>query len=194
MPDDTPARPGRRFTIVPGNLLDVLQPEAEDADESLEPDDPQHAIGRTVARVDVEPGFATLYLTFDDGSYLTFAARVDEEGVILLDRFCEPAASYDEYFVFEELDGESGPPPDRAAPEPGSAFDPTTWVGAAGRRIDELGWYEEGMQSFIHFDDGAYLTAAARAAAGSAYLVGYFSPDAPAAADYFHFPLPDENE
>ena len=138
-----------------------------------------------MARVDVEAEFATVYLTFEDRTYLALAARIDEDGVILLDRFSEPAASYEEYWVFDELEGECGPPPPELAPMPGLPYDPNAWSGAAGRTLSDIGWYEEGMQVFHHFEEGGYLTLAARAAGGVAFLAGYFAPEDPETPDEY---------
>ncbi|HZU77707.1 MAG TPA: hypothetical protein VFA70_13140 [Dehalococcoidia bacterium] len=175
------ARAAARFGLTPADLVNVVG--TDEQAEPLAEDDAEHAVDRRIARVDVEESFATVYLTFEDGSYLTFAARIDEEGVILLDRFCPPARSYEEYWVFDELEGESGPPPPEHAPAPGTPFHPAAWKRAAGRTIAGLGWYEDGMQAFVHMDEGGYLTLAARAAGGVAYLLGYFSPDDPAEPD-----------
>lgn len=170
-----------RFGIVPADLVGVL-PEAAEGDDERE-DDPQLAEGHRVVAVDVEEPFATVYLTLEDGRYLVYAARLDEEGVILLDSLQPPAPSYEERWVFDDLEGESGPPPPEQAPPPGSTLDPASWPGAAGRTLAHIGWYEEGMQVFLHFEEGGYLTLAARAAGGVAHLVGAFVPDDPACDD-----------
>jgi len=76
---------------------------------------------------------------------------------------------------------------------PGSVFDPATWQGAAGRTLTHIGWYEEGMQVFLHFEEGGYLTLAARVGQGSAYLIGAFVPEDPACDDdYLVFDPPEE--
>ncbi len=163
----------------------MLAPSGDDsAIEPLEPDDAYNAIGRTISRLNFEVEFATVYLTFSDGTYLGYASRVDEEGVILLDRFSEPAQAYSDYWIFDELEGETGPPPAELEPEPGTGFHPDTWQASTGRTVADLGWDEEGMQVFIHFQQGGYLTFAARTLAGSAYLLGYFSTDDPIDDEY----------
>jgi hypothetical protein len=196
VPDEADERPSpngaggaerRRFTITPENLLDVIQPpSAEDDEPPVEADDPEHALGRRIARLDYEPEFATLFLTLDGGGYLTYAARIDEdEGIVLADIFTEESAAYDEYLVPDEQAGETGTPPPDRAPEPGTPFHPDAWKQAEGRTLGGLGWYEEGMQAFLHFDEGGYLTLAARAAGGVAYLVGYFSAVDPESDDEY---------
>ncbi len=157
------------------------------AAEPLEPDDAFNAIGRTISRLDLEDEFATVYLTFSDGTYLAYASRVDEEGVILLDRFSEPAQEYSDYWIFDELEGETGPPPQQLQREPGTGFHSDAWQGSVGRTVLDLGWDEEGMQVFIHFEEGGYLSFAARTRAGSAYLPGYFAADDPADDEYMEF-------
>jgi hypothetical protein len=185
------SRAAARFRLTPADLVHVA-PSNEEA-EPLAEDEAERAIGRRIARVDIEETFATIYLTFADGTYLSYAARIDEEGVILLDRFCPPAASYDEYWVFDDLEGESGPPPVELAPAPGTPFHPAAWKGAEGRTVADLGWYEEGMQAFVHFAEGGYLTVAARAAGGVAYLLGCFAPIEPDEPDeYVVFEPPEE--
>ena len=171
----------RRFGIVPADLVDLAPTDQEElADDEPRPDDPEDALGRRIARVNVEEIFATVYLTFDDGWYLIYAARLDEEGVILLDGLREPALAYSDYWIFDELEGESGPPPPDRAPTPGTAYDPATWTQAAGRTLSHIGWYEEGMQVFLHFAEG-----------GSAYLAGCFVAEDPRSdEDYAVFDLP----
>ncbi len=166
-----------RFGIVPADLVGVL-PEGGEPDEERE-DDPLLAEGHRIVAVDVEEPFATVYLTLDDGRYLVYAARLDEEGVILLDSLQPPAPRYADRWLFDDLEGESGPPPPELATTSGSAFDPASWRDAAGRTLAHIGWYEEGMQVFLHFEEGGYLTLAARAAGGIAYLVGAFVPSDP---------------
>lgn len=185
---------GRRFSIAADDLLDVIQPAGDD-EAPIEADDPEHALGRRIVRIDVEAEFATLFLTFADGSHLTYAARLDEEeGIVLADIFDEQPAAYDEYLVPDEQAGETGPPPPGVAPEPGTPFHPDAWKAAEGRTLGGLGWYEEGMQAFLHFDEGGYLALAARAQGGVAYLVGYFSPvDPESDEDYVLFEPPDED-
>ncbi|GEM_PF-2420042 len=178
-----------RQAIVPADLIGVIPTESA-ADEERE-DDPLLAEGHRIARVDVEEPFATVYLTLEDGRYLVYAARLDEEGVILLDSLQQPAPAYDERWVFDDLDGESGPPPPELAPTQGSECDPALWQGAVGRTLAHIGWYEEGMQVFLHFEDGGYLTLAARASGGVAFLLGAFVPDDPPHDDdYLIFDLP----
>jgi hypothetical protein len=178
-----------RHGIVPADLVHLV-PREEEADEERA-DDPLLAEGHRITRVDVEELFATVYLTLDDGRYLVYAARLDEEGVILLDSMQPPAPSYEERWLFDDLEGESGPPPPAVAPAPGSIFDPALWQGAAGRTLGHIGWYEEGMQVFLHFEEGGYLTLAARASGGIAYLLGAFAGDDPACEeDYLVFEPP----
>lgn len=161
-------------------MLDVISPGGASVPAPpLEPDDPDNALGRLVARLDVEDQFATVYLTFADGTYLTYAARIDEDGVILLDRFCDRPAAYTDYFVFDELEGETGPPPPGKAPQLGTPFDSAAWRAVVGLTLHNLGWDEEGMQAFIHFEEGGYLTFAARASEGAAYLLGYYAAQDP---------------
>jgi len=181
-----------RFGIVPADLVGVLHdPEPDDERE----DDPQLAEGHRVVAIDVEEPFATVYLTLDDGRYMVYAARLDEDGVILLDSLQPPAPTYEERWIFDDLEGESGPPPPELAPQPGSAFDPANWRDAAGRTLAHIGWYEEGMQVFLHFEEGGYLTLAARAAGGIAYLAGAFLPDDPESDDeYLIFDLPADQD
>src|SRR5579885_1378916 len=189
---DSIVRAAARFGLTPADLIGVV---GDQEPEPLQPDEAENAIGRRIARVDVEESFATLYLTFEDGSYLTYAARIDEDGVILLDRFCQAEPSYHDYWVFDELEGESGPPPEARRPAPGSLYHPAAWQGAVGRIVAHLGWYEEGMQAFVHFEEGGYLTVAARAEGGSAYLLGYSSPTEPESPDdYVLFEPGDEDE
>lgn len=191
--DDQPSPNGaggserRRFTISPENLLDVIQPfAAEDDEQQVEPDDPEHALGQRIARLDYEAEFATLFLTLDGGSHLTYAARIDEdEGIVLADIFSAEPAAYHDYLVPDEQAGETGPPPPDRAPQPGTPYHPDAWKQAEGRTLGGLGWYEEGMQAFLHFDEGGYLTLAGRAAGGVAYLVGYFSPIDPESDDEY---------
>jgi len=52
-----------------------------------------------------------------------------------------------------------------------------------GRVIEAIGWHEEGMQTFLHFEGGGYLTVAARSRQGVAYLAGYYSDTDPATPD-----------
>lgn len=163
------------------------------AEPPPEPDDPYRAFGRRIVRIDVESSFATVYLTFDDGYYLSFAARIDDEGCILLDRFCEPAATYSEYWAFDELEGESGPDPASDAIRCGSGYAVVDWKAAEGRVVRDIGWYEEGMQAFVHFEAGGYLTLAARVVGGVAYLIGYCATEEPPSDDeYVVFDVPDE--
>lgn len=186
----------RRFTISPGNLLDVIQPLSVEEDEPpVEADDPEHALGHRIVRLDYEAEFATLFLTLDDGSHLTYAARIDDdEGIVLADIFSAEPAAYDEYLVPDEQAGETGPPPPDDAPDPGSPYHPDAWQQAAGRTLGGLGWYEEAMQAFLHFDEGGYLTLAARAAGGVAYLVGFFSPIDPESDDEYVLFEPSREE
>ncbi|HLZ69799.1 MAG TPA: hypothetical protein VKV26_07800 [Dehalococcoidia bacterium] len=176
-----------RYGIVPADLVGVL---ADTADAGEERDDePQLAEGHRIVRVDVEEPFATVYLSLDDGRYLVYAARLDEEGAILLDSLRPPAPSYEERWIFDDLEGESGPPP------AGTPVDAALWHGAAGRTLAHIGWYEEGMQVFLHFEEGGYLTLAARAAGGIAYLLGAFVPDDPAGdEEYLVFELPADSD
>jgi hypothetical protein len=160
--------------------------------EPLEPDDAENAVGRRLRRVRVERRLATVYLIFNDATYLTYAARRDDVGVILLDRFCAPERTYGDYWVFDELAGEIGPPPRTVAPRPDTPEHPASWRGAEGRTVGALGWYETGMQAFIHFEEGGYLTFAARASGGRAYLLGAFAAEEPAdPEDYIIFDTPD---
>jgi len=171
-------------------MLRVISPAGPDVPyEPLEPDDASNAIGRKVARLNVEGEFATVYLTFTDGKYLTYASRIDEEGVILLDRFCDGPAPYSNYFIFDELEGETGPPPDELALPEGHGFRTESWQGAVDRTIFDLGWDEEGMQAFVHFEEGGYLTLAARASGGKSYLLGYFAAEDPDDGEYIEFEL-----
>ncbi len=184
-----------RFQFAAADLLPMLPNAGHEPDgDPLEPDDASRAIGRSLARLNVEEEFATVYLTFTDGTYLAYASRVDEEGVILLDRFSEPAAEYSNYWIFDELEGETGPPPADLAPVVASGFHPDDWQGSVGRTVYDLGWDEEGMQAFIHFQEGGYLTLAARTHTGSAYLVGYFSAQDPENDEYMEFEPPDKDE
>jgi hypothetical protein len=185
---------GWRGRLAAGDMLDVIPlAPAHESQDAPEPDDAANAIGKRIARIDVEADQATVYLTFEDGSYLTYAARLDDEGVLLLDRFCEPAARYEDYWVFDDLAGECGAPPPESMPQPGSPFDPHTWSEAAGSTVYDLGWYEEGMQVFVHFEEGGYLTLAAQASGGSAYLLGYFGVEDPQTDDdYVIFVAPEE--
>lgn len=173
-----------------GELLPVLGQGL--SAEPLEPDDAENAVGRRLRRVRVERRLATVYLTFTDATYLTYAARQDDEGVILLDRFCAPEPSYGDYWVFDELSGEVGAPPRAVAPRPRTPQHPIRWREAEGRSVSALGWYEPGMQAFIHFEEGGYLTFAARVQGGRAYLLGAFVAEEPADPDdYLIFDTPD---
>lgn len=175
----------RRFFS--GELLPLLGQEAAQSAE-LAPDDAEHAAGRTIRRVKAEPNLATVYIIFTDRTYLTFASRLDEEGLILLDRFCPPAANYGDYWVFDELDGEIAAPAPFDAPKRATPFHPAGWRKAERRTVSGIGWYEEGMQVFIHLEGGGYLTFAARAHAHTAYLLGLFVDEEPASDDdYFIF-------
>lgn len=171
----------RTSRFLSGDLLPVLGQEQKS--EPLEPDDAENAVGRRLRRVRYEPALATVYLVFADRTYLTYAARLDEEGPLLLDRFCPPERNYGDYWLFDDLEGSVGPPPRRLLPAPGTPFDPSGWRKAVGRTIAALGWYEEGMQAFAHFEEGGYLTFAARADGSLAYLLGAFAADEPADAD-----------
>lgn len=173
---------GRFFS---GELLPMLGQEQAAAVELAE-DDAEHAIGRRVKRVRAEPGLATVYLTFTDGCYLTYASRLDEEGLILLDRFCPPEADYGDYWAFDELEGNVAVPPPGEKPKRGTPFHPAGWRKAERRTVSGIGWYEEGMQAFIHFEEGGYLTFAARALDGAAYLLGLFVSEEPATDDGYY--------
>lgn len=178
-----------RFGIVPADLVGMA-PEVTDPEGERE-DDPLLAEGHRIVALDVEQPFATVYLTLDDGRYLVYAARLDDEGAILLDSLQPAAPAYDERWIFDDLEGESGPPPLEATPPAGSALDPAGWRAAAGRTLAHIGWYEEGMQVFLHFEQGGYLTFAARASGGIAYLVGAFIGEDPEHDDgYLIFDLP----
>lgn len=170
-------RPRGTERFLSGELLPVLG--QGPLSEPLAPDDAENAVGRVLRRVRYERALATVYLVFADATYLTFAARLDDEGVILLDRFCPAARRYGDYWLFDDLAGGVGPPPRHAAPRRGTPFHPQAWRGAEGRTVHAIGWYEEGMQAFVHFEEGGYLTFAARAWQGSAYLVGAFVPEEP---------------
>jgi hypothetical protein len=188
-------RAAARFRLTQADLIGLVDDtDAEEDDlEPLEDDDPEHALGLRIARVDVEQALATAYLTFEDGHYLVYAARIDEGETVLLDRFLEPVPSYEEYWICDDLDGKVGPPPAEQEPLPGSGRHPTAWRGAEGRTLADLGWYEEGMQAFLRFEEGGYLTLAARSDGGTAYLIGYFSGDGPhPGEEYLHFELPEQ--
>jgi hypothetical protein len=175
------ASTGGTARFLTSDLLPVL---GQDAPlPPLDADEAEHAIGRRLRRVRYERTLATVYLIFADRTYLTYAARIDEEGPLLLDRFCPPERAYGDYWLFDDLEGDIGAPPRRFAPQPDTPFHPATWRRAEGRTVGTLGWYEEGMQAFVHFEEGGYLTFAARADRGRAYLLGAFAAREPDNAD-----------
>ena len=120
-----------------GDLLPVIGQDAPSA--PLEPDGAENAVGRRLRRVRYERALATVYLVFADRTYLTYAARIDEEGPLLLDRFCPPERAYGDYWLFDELEGSVGAPPRRSAPRPGTPFHPDCWRKAEGRTVGALG-------------------------------------------------------